>query len=97
MQDRGVQVAKVNFAVDGSRASIVSATVDIALLDSASSHPECEATGVVPRLVFAIFGSKTWATELAAPDDQRFLKQTSVFQILEQSRDWGVGHFTVCH
>ena len=77
MQDRGVQIAEVDFAFHRSGSRIVGSSVDVSLLDAAAGQPKGKAVGIVAGFVLAVVGRQTGPSELAAPDDQRVVEQSA--------------------
>jgi hypothetical protein len=94
-----LQIIHVNGIFDYIHAEIIRLADCHARLDAGTRGPHCEATGVMvtPCLGFVIIAEITqWCTaELTAPDDQRAVQKSSLFQILDQSRDWARGNVTV--
>ena len=86
MQHRRVQVVDFHFIFDGFITEFVSCAVDRATFDSPAGHPDCKSERVMIAPV-ATLGERS-STELAAPDDQCLVKQTSLLQVMNQSRDW---------
>ena len=91
VQDGCIEVVYVDWITDHVVAEVVGLTVDDAWFNAAARHPHCEATAVmvaavVRRFEFPLTVSRP--AELAAPDDERFIKQSSLPQIANQCRCW---------
>ena len=54
MQNRGVQIAEVNFAFDCASTRVVGAAVDVAAFDAAAGQPEGKAFRIVAGFVLAV-------------------------------------------
>ena len=62
-----------------------------AAFDAAAGHPHGESVGImIAPGAFGVFGSGL-ASEFAAPDDEGFVKETSVFEVLKETCDGFVG------
>ena len=70
VEEGGVEVVDVDFAVDHSEAEFVALAVDVPLLEAGAGHPHCEGFDVVVAADgFAVFAH--WgAAEFSAPDDE---------------------------
>lgn len=82
VQKRGMQIVNVDRIPDNIVAEIVRFPVNHPLLDSAAGHPHSEATRmVVPSKVILRNAALTVRrpAEFAAPNDQRFIKKTTLF------------------
>ena len=69
----------------GVKSQFVGRSVHGALLDASTGQPDREAVGVMIASV-GVFGTGG-ASELGTPDDQRFVEQASLFEVLEQTGD----------
>jgi len=74
VEDGGVEIVEMNFAIDRRRAGVVGVAVDVAAFGTATGEPEGEAAGVVAGFVFAIAGGEAGSPEFAAPHDERFIE-----------------------
>ena len=92
MQHRGMQIMNTGRLVDSLKANVIGCSVDRAALDPTASQPHAEAPVIViaTGLRFAVSGEfdRRSPTKLASPQDQRILKQTSLFQIRHESSNW---------
>src|SRR5438477_4457538 len=95
MQDRGLQIADGDLPFGDAVTQFICFTMDNARFDSAAGHPEGETVGMMvatqengpaARLVHRR------AAKFAAPDHERFLEQTPLLEVLDQSRASAV-HF----
>ena len=86
-EHRAVQVLDVEPVLDRGAAQLVGLAHACAALDAAAGQPHGEAVSVVVAAgALGILGS--WlAAELAAPDDQRLVKQAAPLQVLDQAGD----------
>lgn len=78
-EDRCMQIPNVYGILDGGKALLVGCSVGIACADSTASHPPCESIAVVVHVPVAA------AAHFASPDDERLVKQTSFFEVHDQS------------
>ena len=91
VQDGGVEVVEVDLSGDRTEAECIGLAVHEAAFDSAAGHPGAEALGLVfATVLFDRRGAAEilapWgATELAAPDHEGVLQQTTRFQIADQA------------
>jgi len=75
LQDRGVQVAEVDFTFDGASSSVVSSSVHVSWFHAAAGKPECEAASIVAGFIFAVSVVRTIAytppgvATMAAPSE----------------------------
>ena len=74
VEDGGVEIVEMNFAIDRRRAAVVGAAVNVAAFGTAAGEPEGEAAGVVAGFVFAVAGGEAGPAEFAAPHDERFIE-----------------------
>ena len=86
MKHRRVEVVDVNFIGDGGSAEFVGRAVDGAAFDAAAGHDYREGFSVmIAARVFvaiAIFGR--FSTEFAAPDNERAVKEATLFEVSEE-------------
>src|SRR6187455_1027275 len=87
VEGSGLEVVDVDGAFDDVVAVVVGFAVGDAGLDAAAGHPEGEAAAVVVAAVVG-FGEGPLgvdgAAKFAPPDDQRFVEQAAVLQILDE-------------
>jgi hypothetical protein len=91
MQDRGVEIVDMNFVFDGGEAKLVGSAVDRSAFDAAAGKPHREAIRIVITSV-AVLGRRR-ATELAAPNHERFFQETALLQICQQLGDRPINVF----
>src|SRR5262249_42960809 len=85
VQDGGMPVVDVYFAVDRFVAVVVGASVGEAAFDPTAGQPHGEALVVVVAAIGSLGIGST--AELAAPDDQRFLEEPARLQVLQEARN----------
>ena len=86
-----MEVFDVVAVLDCGGAKFVGFTDAQAAFDTTASHPHGEAVGVmIAPSAFGVFGSRL-ASEFAAPDDEGFIEETSVFEVLKEASDGFVG------
>ena len=83
MQDRGMQIAEMNRAIDDGTSIVVRFAVRVTSLHAAASHPECERTVLMPSLIFVLAWLKAWTAKLTTPDDKGVIEETAFIQIIE--------------
>ena len=71
--------------LNGVKAEFVGGSVDSAAFDSASSHPDGKAEVVVTSPVRTLAAGSP--SEFRAPDHKRFVKETALLEILQETRD----------
>ena len=87
VQDGRVEVVHVHAVLDDVVAEVVGLAVGHALVDAGAGHQDREAARVV---VAAVVGLREGAlrvgrtTEFAAPDDERIIEQSALFEVGEQ-------------
>ena len=81
VEDRRVEVVDVDDVLDRVVAEVVGLAVADAALDAAARHPDREALDVV---VTAVALGHRRATELAAPDDERFVEHPALLEVRDQ-------------
>ena len=98
MKDGGVQVAKVNFALNRTFSGFVSATVGKSSLHAATSHPERESARLVTSRIAVLFrtGCQTGAAKLAPPDHQGVFEQAPLIEVLQERSDRRIRGPTIC-
>src|SRR5262249_8318055 len=84
VQNGRVQVVDVDAVLDRAEAQLVRSADDLTGFHAAAGEPHGKAVGVVVAAVGALAHRR--AAELAAPDDQRFIKQAAPLQVAEQGR-----------
>ena len=94
MKQRGMEIMNMNSATDASEAELVRLAVRVAGLEAATSNPNGKAKWVVIA-ASSIFLCVRRATELASPPNNRIVEQTTLFEVLEQRRNWLVDGFCV--
>ena len=84
VQDCRVQVVQMDAVLNRFEPELIGGTVRHPSSDSGTGQPHGEAVGIVisPRRVLAF--AEWHATELTAPDDQRFVQQPAFFKIRQQ-------------
>src|SRR5262249_47936992 len=84
-----MNVAEVMRLIDGAQADTVRCPDRLPTLDSRARHPHAESEIVMITSLTALrFGR---AAELAAPDDQRGIEQSSPLEVLQKRGDRLVG------
>ena len=85
-ENRGVDVMNVHLVVaDRAQSNVVGSTKDLSPFDATTCHPHRETMRiVVPAISPFAHGS---SPKLTPPDDQCRIKQTTLLQIGQQSRD----------
>src|SRR2546423_1411688 len=89
VQDRGVKVRHHDTIFDGVITQLIRRPVRLPALDAAACQPETEALLVMIASLAALADRSP--AELAAPDDQHTLQQSTTLQVLEQRCDRLVG------
>ncbi len=86
MQDRGVEIVRVDLVLDGGGAELVGLAVDRAALDAAARHDDGERAGVVvPTRIFgAVAVAGGFAAEFATPDDERGIEEAALLEIVNE-------------
>src|SRR5687768_14849441 len=98
MKDRCVQVVDVNGIGGDVVTEVVGLAVDDAALDAAAGHPDGEAAAVVIAAVVFLASralSVNGSAKLAAPDDQRLVKQAALFEVCNECGRRLVGLFAI--
>lgn len=99
VQHRGMQVVNVDLSVDDVVAHVIGLAIGEPTFYAAARHPSTKTLGLMLSTVFlyrrgaAEILTPGCATELSRPKHQSILKQSSLFQILEQSGNWLIGLF----
>ena len=91
VQDRGVKIVDMNLVFDCSEAEVVGSAMDCSTFDAAAGKPHREAERIVVASV-AVLGRRR-ATELAAPNHERFFQETALLQICQQLGDRPINVF----
>ncbi len=83
LEDGGVQVFDFEWAFNGGSTEFIGLADADASLDTSTGHPHGEAVGVVitSRALGVFCGGLT--AEFATPDDECFIKQATLLEILE--------------
>src|SRR5438132_127125 len=89
MQDGGVPIGDADFVFNGGEANVVGGAVGDAALDAAAGHPDGEAVRAVAAAVVADFqvGCQfvdRQPAKFAAPENERFVQETTLTQIVQQ-------------
>lgn len=89
----GVKVMNVDFILGDAESEIIGFAIGESPLDPTASHPDAKALSVVVSagrglgsragVVFLHHGS---APELTAPDDERVVEKSSLFEVGEEAR-----------
>ena len=95
IQNCGVEIAKMHFAIDSPCSGAVGFPVGKAGLYAASGHPEGEAVRVVPCFVFAVTRGESWSAKFSTPDDECIFEQSTLIEVFEQSGDGAIGRSTI--
>ena len=85
VQDRGMQIGDMTAFLDSRKTEFVGGSVDCSALDSASSHPDGKAEVVVTSTVGTLAAGSP--SEFRAPDHKRFVEETTLLEILQETRD----------
>src|SRR3954454_8228775 len=91
VEQRRLQVVDVHRVSDRGPAEFVGLAVDVAFADSAAGHEDRKRVRVMvaagrDRLILLVL-SERGSTELAGDDDQRFVQQAALFQVVDQGGD----------
>ena len=89
MEQCGVDIGDVVSVLDRVEPQFVGRSVDHSTLDPASGHPDREPVVVVISAVLALGTGR--ASELAGPDHDGFVEQSSLLQVTQQTGDRLVG------
>src|SRR6185503_4432319 len=92
VQQRCVQVVNMHGLFDGLITKLVGGAVNVSRLHTSACKPHGEAIGIMVTsgaLGIARFGQldHRCSAELAAPEDEGFVKQTPLMQVLEKRAD----------
>ena len=87
MQHRRVQVADVNRILGCVIPQFIRIAVRCSGIDAAACHPHGEALDVMIAADSTLIMNHRCATKFAAPDDQCFVQQAALLQIIQQSRN----------
>src|SRR4051812_43646699 len=82
VQDRGVQVMHSANAINGVHAHFIGGAVDGSAFGAAAGEPDAKSLGMVIAAVRS--GRMGRAAKLARPDDERFVEQAALLEILDQ-------------
>ena len=85
VQHGGVQVGDVVPVFDGVEAEFVGRAVDDAPLDAAAGQRDREAVGMMVAAVGRLGAGR--AAEFGAEDDERFVEQAALLQVVDQAGD----------
>ena len=91
MQESGVQIVNVNFAIHDTEAKFVGLTMDVALLQSGSSHPHGECVDVVIASCSLAVFSHRGATEFPTPDDKGIFEHAPLLEIEDEGSTGLIG------
>lgn len=86
MQDRGMQVVQMNFVLHRVIAVFVGGAVAKPSLYASAGEEHRVALRVMVSAVAALGGRR--ASKFATPDNERVLKQSAAFQVVQQSSNW---------
>ena len=95
VQDRRVQVPHVQFTFDRGRAEFVGLSIAHTSFDAATGHIHRKAVGIVVATRLSLELGCRLSSEFAAPDDERFVEHSTLFEILNQRSDRLIGTPTV--
>lgn len=88
VQHGGVPVAEVDGVFDNVVGEVIGLAMNNAAFDATATHPDGVTAGVVVASI-VFFGESALginrATELAAPDDERFVEQAALFEVLNET------------
>src|SRR5262245_37149185 len=90
MQERGVQVADVDAVLHGVEAEFVALAKRQTAFDAAAGQPHREGVGMMVTAVGAALDHRR-ATEFAAPNDERLIKESALLEVLNEGRASAVG------
>jgi len=93
LHNRRVNVGDVVTILNGVEAKFVGGSMDGTAFDATAGHPDREAEVVVASPVRTLTAWR--ASELRTPDHKRLVKESSLFEILQQRRDGLVDLLTI--
>ena len=79
MQNGGVDVGDVMTILDGVEAKLVGRAMGDPPLEAAAGHPDRETEGMMIASVSPLRAGR--AAKLGRPDDDRFIEQTTLFEV----------------
>lgn len=83
MQDRRVQVAKMDLAFNGTVAGVAGLSVNVSALNTAAGQPEREAACVVAGFVLPVIGRQARSTKFATAHNERIFQQATMVEVLQ--------------
>ncbi len=89
MQDGGVNVGDVMSISQGMITQLIGRAVDVAAFEARAREPDSETVGMMIAAIDtagAEFETRG-AAELGAEDDERFVEQAALFEVLDQTGD----------
>lgn len=87
MKNRRMNIMQVDFVVNSFETEFVCFTVANPALHAATCKPHTEAVRIMIASRSILAFTERHATELAAPDNQRFIQKSSFFKIRQQRRN----------
>jgi len=96
VQHRSLQIIDVDRVADRIPADLVGLAVSVATTHSAAGHEHRKGTRMViaaghTRPTYAVF-SQWGSAKFATADNQRFVEQPSLLQVVDQRPDWLINH-----
>ena len=87
VQNRRVQIVNMDGLIDDVVTEVVSFAIDLPAFDATACHPHCEVARMMVATV-VVFGQRSLtvdrAPKFSAPDHQRIIQHSALFQILYQ-------------
>ena len=87
MKDGGVEIADMNWVLDGFEAQFIGGSDELTAADSGPGEPHGEPVPIVVATGFADALAGGGPTEFAAPHEEGFIPETGAFEIRDESRD----------
>jgi hypothetical protein len=88
IKQRGMQVMHMHRVIDWLEAEVISGPISQATANSTTSHPDTERCGMMISTIGIFHGRCT--SEFRTPDDEGFIEQAALLEILQQGGNWSV-------
>ena len=98
MQDRGLQIVYVDGLFSDIEAEVVGTAVNVSLANTTSGEPDTEGLWMMVAsvgLLTATDFAHGCSSKFSGHHDKCFIQQTALIEIVDESGDAAVGHFTV--
>src|SRR5690348_12757878 len=79
----GVQIVHVHAVLNGPKTKLIGSAVNLPATDAAAGQPDREAVMIMVSAIGRRQFGDRGATELAAPQDQSFIKKSALLQVLD--------------